>query len=151
MDEWTPWLPDPDQWPHDIVVQSSPEAHAESKPIRDVIRVTKSRTPNREPTIGELLLEKHPLKESLRILAWVRRYVKNRRLPKTQRELGPFSYVEIRTTEETAVRTAQRDVDPDDFKDLNLELNKVNILECRGRIQGEYRSLSLEILSLQNS
>ena len=69
------WLDDKDNWPAEFIVKSSAEAQTEARPIKELLAVANnSELP--ELTIPEQLLEKFYWKKMLRIIAWVRRYLK---------------------------------------------------------------------------
>ena len=77
--------------------------------------------------------------------AWVRRFILNckRQLAERERERGPINSREVQQQREWWIRRAQDAVKHDarylaDRERLNLQENKLGILECRGRIIGEY-------------
>ena len=91
------------------------------------------------------LLDKYPLPKVLRIGAWVRRFILNckRQPAERERERGPINSREVQQQREWWIRRAQDAVKRDarylaDRELLNLQDNNLGILECRGRIIGEY-------------
>jgi hypothetical protein len=103
---------------------------------------TTTATP-RVPDQLDELLEAHELRKVLKIGAWIRRFVENCRRAVHEREHGPIKTVEIETQLSWWIKRAQCDATNKDEigKDgvnLNLQPNEGGILECRGRIEGEY-------------
>ena len=89
------------------------------------------------------VLSNHALPKALRIGAWVRRFVLNCRNQARNRMTGPISTEEIQHQELWWVKQAQRSAhQPPSFQadklQLNLQPNNQQVLECRGRIMGEY-------------
>ncbi len=79
----------------------------------------------------------------LRIGAWVRRFIVNSRRRRAEREIGPINSREVQQQREWWIRRVQDAVKDDarflaDRERLNLQENDLGILECRGRIIGEY-------------
>ena len=132
-----PCLKSPEKWPLDIVVQPSKESRAESKPIREVMATTVVSNP--EPQVNTIeveLLKRYTLKKTLRILTWIYRFLGKSKTK--QRQLGPLQFQELRQTEEMLIKIAQRGVNPDDYKELNLQTSPNGLLMCHGRLQGDY-------------
>jgi hypothetical protein len=89
------------------------------------------------------LLQAHSLHKVLRIGAWMKRFVDNCREARTNRRCGPLTTSEIASQRKWWIVRAQRDeTSSDEFKhdqvNLNLKPNNDGILECRGRIEGEF-------------
>ncbi|CAB4037014.1 Hypothetical predicted protein [Paramuricea clavata] len=98
-----------------------------------------------EEDIMDLLLDKYPLPKVLRIGAWVRRFILNckRQPAEREKERDPINSREVQQQREWWIRRAQDAVKHDarylaDRERLNLQENNLGILECRGRIIGEY-------------
>lgn len=90
----------------------------------------------------EVILEKFDLRKALRIGAWVTRFLRNSR-SFTNKAKGPLSTAAVTRHETFLVKRAQRQgfnnvSFEQDQEQLNLQLNEEGVLECRGRIQGEY-------------
>ena len=130
------WLSDKVCWPPDIVTSASQESLAEAKVKRDLLAVAVTAT-------GELddLLEKFSHWKTIRVTAWINRFIQNARTEKIKR-LG-----ELLTVEETKqaeffwVKRVQSRATADgryqeDVLQLNLQPNRDGVLKCRGRIQG---------------
>lgn len=66
------WLPTPENWPQDIVPESSAESAAEAETVREVFAVAVN-----EANEIDKVLEKFPLQKTLRVCAWMRRFAHN--------------------------------------------------------------------------
>ena len=82
------WLQHPQKWPNNPVVQTSPEAEAEAKVIREVLCVSQT-----EPASDEFddVLERNSFRQTLRICTWMNRFIHNTRrsdllLPKKSKQ-----------------------------------------------------------------
>ena len=132
------WLADPDQWPASVMTEPSQDSEAEAKKIKEILATAIETEDNLDA-----LLIKHPYWKTIRINAWIARFLHNCKIPKHLRILGPL------TTEETEQqvkwwirRVQERYRKTEKFRDdeltLNLQRNHDGIYECRGRIQGSY-------------
>ena len=135
------WLSDPSKWPPNIALEPSQESRAEAKVLRNVFTTTTA-TPRVSDQLDELL-EVHELRKVLKIGAWIRRFINNCRRAVDERVHGPIKTVEIETQLSWWIKRAQRDATNNneigkDRVTLNLQLNEGGLLECRGRIEGEY-------------
>ena len=88
----------------------------------------------------EELLYKFQLQKAVRICAWMRRFahksLRSRGAPRAQ---GPLTTEETNSQRLFWEKQAQKSCDIDrDCVALNLQPNQEGLLECRGRIQGEY-------------
>ena len=133
------WLGDREQWPPEIVVQSSREANVETKMIKEVISTAVERVDDE----FDELLKKHDLWKVLRVGAWINRFLFNCKAKPKDRRLGPLVASEIKMVKKWWIRRAQSEArrQPSFVKEsleLNLQQNDEQILECRGRIQGSY-------------
>ena len=86
---------------------------------------------------------KYPLRSALRVLGWMKRFVDNCRLPANERKRGYLTSAEISQQMESLIRVNQdRSVELKNYTDhqkrLNLTPRENGILECRGRIQGDF-------------
>ena len=131
------WLGNPERWSPDIVTSATRESQAEAKATRQIFAVAFAAT-------DELaaLLEKCSHWRTLRVCAWVSRFARNSRSPKARR-MGPLTMEEIDKQRLFWVKRVQENCSGGDrFKEdrlqLNLQMNKDEVLECRGRIQGDY-------------
>ena len=135
------WLSDPSEWPANVIPQPSPETDVEARVIRGVFTTATTTTRVRDEL--DELLEAHPLHKTCRVGAWMRRFIDNCRRPVGDREHGPLHTEEIDVQRMWWIRRAQQDAGSDDETEknrinLNLQPNEDGILECRGRIVGEY-------------
>ena len=133
-----PWLSDPAQWPAQRALESTPESQAEAKVVRGIFKVAIVKE-----DVLDQLLQKHSLPKVLRITAWVRRFITNCKRQTVKRKTAHMDSHEVREQREWWIRRAQNAVKDDqqfrlDREQLNLQENNLGILECRGRIIGEY-------------
>lgn len=82
------WLPNREEWPSNPVIQPTVETQAESKAIREVLTMTVGQPVHQ---CYPDLLKKHSLKKTLRIGAWVKRFVDNIHLETKERKIGPLT------------------------------------------------------------
>ena len=127
------WLTNQNEWPKEITTSSADVPQSENKVIKKILQATVQRDPD---SIDELV-ERMSIGKTLRLLAWVRRFADKCRkretlkVPLTAEETGnPLKFL-IKRAQEGAENN------PDCAK-LNLQRNDLGIIECRGRIQGEY-------------
>ena len=128
------WLADKELWPPDITTSASKESDAEMKIVRDLFASTVEVADD----CFDDLLSKFSLNKSIRVCAWVSRFLFNIQNPKL-RSKGPLTTHEIDQQYSFWIKRAQGKCDlQEDRLRLNLQLNEENVLECRGRIQGQY-------------
>ena len=128
------WLAEKESWPRDIVTNSTPESQAEAQVFAVAREVTDE---------FHVLLEKFALGKVLRVCAWIPRFANNARKHKEQRTKGPLTTVEIERQTLFWVARAQnnakrREKFEEDRLQLNLQERQDGLLECHGRIQGDY-------------
>ena len=126
-------------WPPDIVTSATQESLAEAKSKRDSSSVAVA------AAADELddLLEKSSRWRTIRVTAWILRFIQNSRAKKTKRLRGPLTADETKKAElfwgkRVQVRTTADGRYEDDLLQLNLQPNCDGVLECRGRVQGHY-------------
>ncbi|XP_078365845.1 uncharacterized protein LOC144650069 [Oculina patagonica] len=132
------WLKNKACWPLDIVTKASDESMAEVKAMRDVFAVAIASTDKLDS-----LLEKYTYWKTMRICAWIMRFVHNIRSRKTGKLKGPLTTEETNKARIFWVKRVQTRATADkhyqeDRLQLNLQPNQDGILECRGRIQGHF-------------
>ena len=133
-------MSDKTKWSPQIALQPSQETTEESKHIRQV-QALSTASPQRDEF--DELLESYRLRKVLRIGAWIQRFIRNSRSPSADREYGPLKTNE---TEHQTIWWIQRVQQEADKRGeiggvkvlLNLQLNDTGVLECRGRIAGQY-------------
>ena len=137
---WTgpEWLSDSQRWPPMIVSSPTPESEVEAKPHKQIMAVAVQQKDEMDT-----LLSKSTLWRTLRVCAWIRRFIYNSKQKPNQRIKGPLSTDEIERQKTFWVRRIQRQhAGLDKFKEdelrLNLKPNAEGVLVCCGRIQGEY-------------
>ena len=132
------WLSDPSNWPPDIVLEPTVETMAEAKVKRAIFSVA---IPKHDAL--DHMLSNHALPRVLRIGTWVWRFIHNCRNQARNRTTGPISTEEIQHQELWWIKRAQNSAHQQpnfqaDKLQLNLQYNDKQVLECRGRIIGEY-------------
>ena len=134
------WLSDQARWPPEVVPVVSSEAKEEEKAsVRVMVAVNQPVAEN----VFDKLLGKYPLRKTLRICAWVNRFVRNCRNESNKRESGPIKTHEIEERTVWWIKRVQEETkDNPELSsakvELNLQPNRSGILECRGRIEGDY-------------
>ena len=111
------------------------ESQAEAKLVRKVPAVTVD-----EEYKNKGVLRKFHLWKAVRVCAWMRRFAHNalrsRGKPRIE---GPLTTQETNQVRLHWDRQAQKSGEVEkDRVVLNLQLNQEGLLECRGRLQGEY-------------
>ena len=132
------WLSDSSKWPPAITPETCPDVEREIKTTRSILT-----TAVRVQDEFDGLLESNTLRKMHRIGAWGQRFIHNCRNPSRNRKTGPLDTTEIEQQKVWWIKRTQHDVQNNDhFEEdklqLNLQLNHQLILECRGRIEGEY-------------
>ena len=132
------WLSDPPKWPQGVLLSPSPESLAEAKTTREILTTAMT-----ENDALDHLLDKYPLKTVLRIGAWIYRFIYNCQKNPGRKQQGPISTQEVEQQELWWIKQAQKAAQNSsqfqaDQLQLNLQLNGQQVLECRGRIIGEY-------------
>ena len=89
------------------------------------------------------LLDAHELYKVLRICAWIRRFVTNCRNRAEDRQGGPLDADEIQEHRLWRIKGVQKECQEQVYfseyrLQLNLQPNSQAIIECRGRIEGEF-------------
>jgi hypothetical protein len=136
------WLKDPKLWPPKQVLEATPEVEKEIKSSKNQQAFT-TRKQSVAADQFEELLNKFALPKVLRICAWINRFVKNCKVSCENRETGPLTSGEIEDSELWWIKRTQNEAKEDpEFEDirqrLNVQLNENGVLECRGRIEGDY-------------
>ena len=132
------WLSNREQWPLDIVTSPSKESMVEAKATREIFAAAIAVTDELDT-----LLEKFSYWKTIKVCAWVTRFLHNIRLAKTNRLTGPLTTEEINRVKlfwekRVQARATADERYQEDRLQLNLQPNAEGLLECRGRIQGDY-------------
>ena len=114
------------------------ESQVEAKVVRELFAVAEAKTDE-----FDALLEKFSYWKTLRVLAWISRFVHNTRAINAPGIKGPLTTKEIdqqRLFWEKRVQESCKGEEKleEDRLQLNLQENQNGVLECRGRIQGDY-------------
>ena len=130
------WLSDKEKWPTDIVTSRTPESQAEAKITKELFNGATAST-----GCLKVLLGKFDLTKTLRIVAWTARFIRNSRLKKRERMMGPLTTDEIENQHlfwTKRPQEIQSDDVTDDRQRLGLKENDQGILIFRGRVQAHY-------------
>ncbi len=132
------WLSDEEKWPPDIILEPNADSNAEVKVTRSILATTTQVCDD-----FDKLLDAHDVHKVLRIGAWIQRFIRNCRTPARDRQVGPLDATEIDRQRLWWTKRAQQECQgstcfKEDQVRLNLQLNSQDILECRGRIEGEF-------------
>ena len=136
------WLKDPTKWPPKQVLEATREVEEEKRLSKNLQALTTLQQLVVADLFDELLRKFSPRKV-LNVSAWVNRFVKNCKVSCKNRETGPLTSSEVEDRELCWIKRAQREAKEDpEFVDvqlqLNIQLNVNGVLECRGRIEGDY-------------
>ena len=129
------WLTEPENWPDQPYISPTIESEKESKLIKEVLATTTEKTDDYHMT-----LSKHQLHKTLRVTAWISRFINNcRKIKRT----GPLKVEEIQKQLKFYIKREQTKFENSEaFKEnqskLNLCKNQEGIYECRGRIEGKF-------------
>ncbi|XP_046847100.1 uncharacterized protein LOC124440717 [Xenia sp. Carnegie-2017] len=128
------WLQNINEWPQDIVTQSTKESEKEAKVINTVLGV-----PMDNSDCFDYILEKFSsLRKVMRVCAWIKRFITNARRVNS-RVVGPLTTDDIERQYKFWEKRVQQSCDClDDKSRLNLQEDHDGIMECRGRIHGHY-------------
>lgn len=132
------WLSNPEEWPEDIITSPTSESQAEAKITKELLSVTVKKGDELDK-----LLEKRSIWRTVRVMAWMRRFINNSKAKRRERRSGPLNTEDINQEIQFWIKREQtRFKDSDQFKEdqltLNLQENGDGLLECRGRVQGMY-------------
>ena len=133
------WLPDRSHSPPNLVVKPSADSQSESRATRAILNVGVERVESALP--GDIL-RKHSLTKTLRIGAWIKRFLDNSRVNVDSRQHGPLTTNEIDQQRLWWIKQAQAEAKEDskcqnDSVQLNLQADADEILKCKGRVQGQ--------------
>ena len=132
------WLSEETEWPSDMILEPNADSNAELKVTRSVFAATAQVHDD-----FDQLLDAHEVYKVLRICAWIQRFISNCRTRVGDRQDGPLNAIEIEQqrlwwTKRAQLECQERLCFKQDQLQLNLQLNSEDILECRGRIEGEF-------------
>ena len=137
------WLLEESEWPNQPELKCTPKVSVEEKPLREVV----AHVGKKKLHEWDCLFLRTPYWGTLRVTAWILRFVQNcqTRKKKLERKKGPLCTEEILRARDCWVRRVQKDISSAlESPGWKLELDKdSDILQCVGRIQG-YRPTYLE-------
>ena len=133
------WLQNPEEWPDNPVTQRSAASDAEAKVAREVLCVTKTTKP--EPDVFDDLLVNNGLRRTLRVFAWVKRFIHNSQ--NQEKRLDPLDTDEVEEAKTWWIKRIQsRDEMEVHYKEtsarLGLRTDERGITVCGGRILGSH-------------
>ena len=136
------WLKDPTRWRPKQVLEATREVEEEKRLSKN----SQALTTLQQQVVADLfdeLLRKFSLRKVLNVSAWVNRFVKNCKVSCENRKTGPLTSSEVEDRELWWIKRVQREAKEDpEFEDvqlqLNIQLNVNGVLECPGRIEGDY-------------
>ena len=130
------WLKDPESWPPDIVTTATTESNAEVKATKELFALAVEQEDELDNLLAKLTYWR-----TLRVCAWMMRFIRNARTSKSNRAGGPLTTEEIEEQKHLWLLRVQtpgvKDMEKDRLR-LNLQKNQDGVLECRGRLQGIY-------------
>ena len=130
------WLKDPESWPPDIVTTATTESNAEVKATKELFALAVEQEDELDNLLAKLTYWR-----TLRVCAWMMRFIRNARTSKPNRAGGPLTTEEIEEQKHLWLLRVQtpgvKDMEKDRLR-LNLQKNQDGVLECRGRLQGIY-------------
>ena len=132
------WLSDPPKWPPEILLELSPDIIAKAKVKREILS---SAIPRRG--VLDPLMDRYPLTKALRIQELVGWFIHNCQAQPRNQQSCPITTDEVQTQELWWIKQVQQSAQQQpcfqtDKLQLNLQLDDQQVLECRGRIMGEY-------------
>jgi hypothetical protein len=126
------WLDDPKEWPDNLVTEPTVTTEAEAKVVREVLCNAQVQ---RATDDLDQLLGKHDLHRTLRVFAWILRFINNCKTE--EKERGALTTQEIENARLWWIKRVQQDTDMEkDREQLNLQENLQGLIVCHGRIQG---------------
>eukprot|EP00794_Sanderia_malayensis_P020706 gene20706-biopygen17092 len=134
------WLSTPEQWQPMITCEPSSESESERHLMKQVMQTAFVRGSDEI----DCVIEKKSFWQSLRILAWMKRFIKNRKKAKAKRLTSPLTTDKTEQQKRFLTKRVQSDAKANhQFKyertKLNLQKDANGIYRCMGRIQGVYR------------
>ena len=126
------WLQERSCWPPDLVLQPTTDSQSESKATRAILNTGVEQV---EPTILGKVLKKHSLSKTLRIGAWIQRFLNNIRVKEDCRKYGPLTTEEIDKQRFWWIKQVQNDAKEDpnfqsEAVQLNVQEDADGVLRC---------------------
>ena len=122
------WLREPAKWPEQMQIKTSEKSESESRMVKEVMKVTLPK----EADFIDHLLEKLQLTKTLRVLAWVKRFIHN--LVHGKKVKGPLATEEIQDQMRFLAKRAQTESETletfkSDLSRLNLQKRCMSVKE----------------------
>ena len=132
------WLANPERWPAEMLTEPSNETDAQAKLTKEVFATTLEAKDDLDE-----ILNRNSFWMTIRVTAWIMRFVGNCKQKKSERSAGPLTTNATEKVVHWSVKRAQETyMGTEKFKqdqlNLNLQKNGKGLYECRGRIQGSY-------------
>ena len=149
-DQWISgpqWLSNQEEWPKTPVLKPTKESKTEEQ-LERVLSTCALQVPNdddQSPFDELQTVHANNVWKTLRVCAWVNRFLTNCRKAIDERKIGPLTTQEIQHQELWWIKkTQQEDLSTNteqfqrDRVQFNIQKNGEGVLECRGRIEGQY-------------
>ena len=126
------------EWPEDIVTAASADSESEAKPTKAILKVAVESKDELD-----MVLEKFQYRKSMRVMAWIKRFIQNCQAKKENRQTGPLCTEEVQRVRDFWIKKEQSKVEGyEKFEEarqqLGLKKNEQGIYVCHGRLEGEY-------------
>ena len=125
------------EWPEDIVTAASADSESEAKPTKSILKVEESKDEL------EMALEKYQYRKSMRVIAWIKRFIQNCQAKNENRQTGPLCTEEVQRVRDFWIKKEQSKVEgnekfEEERQQFGLKKNEQGIYVCHGRLEGEY-------------
>ena len=133
------WLMNKEEWPNNLVTESSPASEAEAKSPKEILNVAQIKE---DADVFDQLLERVNLRRALRVGARIRRLLYNGRND-VEKKSGQITTDDVMTERKWWIRRVQERAQKEPHhaklvEELGLRTNNDNLLVCHGRIQGQF-------------
>lgn len=149
-DQWISgpqWLSNQEEWPKSPVLKPTKESKTEEQ-LERVLSTCALQVPNdddQSPFDELQTVHANNVWKTLRVCAWINRFLTNCRKAIDERKTGPLTTQEIQHQELWWIKKTQQEAlstNTEQFQrdrvQFNIQKNGEGVLECRGRIEGQY-------------
>ena len=84
------WMTNTNEWPEDIVTAASADSESEAKPTKAILKVAVESKDELD-----MVQEKFQYRKSMRVMAWIKRFIQNCQAKKENRQTGPLCTEEV--------------------------------------------------------
>ena len=129
------WMTNTNEWPEDIVTVASADSESEAKLTKSILKVAVE-----SKVELDMVLEKYQYRKSMRVVAWIKRFIQNCQAKKENRQTGQLAPKKV---EDFWIKKEQSKVEgnekfEEERQQLGLKKNEEGIYICHGRLEGEY-------------